>query len=424
MAIIVADRVLETSTTVGTGAYTLAGAVTGYRAASTVCANGDTFTYYADDVDAYGRSLGAWETGLGTWGTGGILTRTTIYSSSNANAAVSWAAGTRRIALALVSNARLGPTTVVGDITASNLSGTNTGDQTNILGSAASTPLVSVDTSMLFGRSGLQYFNISGAGGDVATATNAPDGNWWHVIRGNHGNGAGYYTDLALPMTSAGNIRYRRISDGASSGWIIVLDSTNFSTYAAPVSHNHTSLTGVTSISFSTDATDSASITTTISGSNTYFDFNLTDDNNQEAWRWRFTPSGSAVYDAMKLEPVSNGIANLTISGSLSAVSKSFLIDHPTKPGMQLRYGSLEGPENGVYVRGRLKGNKIELPEYWTKLVDPDSITVNLTAIGKSQDIYVEDIIDNVVYIGGENVNCFYTVYAERVDIAKLEVEI
>ena len=115
---------------------------------------------------------------------------------------------------------------------------------------------------------------------------------------------------------------------------------------------------------------------------------------------------------------------NMQIAGTFSALSKSFLIDHPTKPGMQLRYGSLEGPENGVYIRGRLKGNKIELPEYWTKLVDPDSITVNLTAIGKSQDMYVEDIIDNVVYVGGENVNCFYTVYAERVDIAKLEVEI
>ena len=119
-----------------------------------------------------------------------------------------------------------------------------------------------------------------------------------------------------------------------------------------------------------------------------------------------------------------DGGYKLQVNGSFAATTKSFVIDHPTKPGMQLRHGSLEGPENGVYVRGRLKGNKIELPEYWTKLVDPDSITVNLTAIGKSQDIYVEDIKDNVVYVGGKNVNCFYTVYAERVDVAKLEVEI
>jgi hypothetical protein len=103
MALIVADRVLETSTTTGTGAYTLAGAVVGYRAASAVAANTDTLYYYAEEVDANGVPSGGWETGLGTWGTGSILTRTTIHASSNAGAAVSWTAGTRRIALALTS---------------------------------------------------------------------------------------------------------------------------------------------------------------------------------------------------------------------------------------------------------------------------------------------------------------------------------
>jgi len=99
MAKIVADRVLETSTTTGTGAYTLAGAISGFRAFSAVCANADTAEYYAEDVNASGMPAGGWEVGLGTWGTGGVLTRTTIYQSSNAGAAVSWSAGTRRIGL-------------------------------------------------------------------------------------------------------------------------------------------------------------------------------------------------------------------------------------------------------------------------------------------------------------------------------------
>jgi hypothetical protein len=91
---------------------------------------------------------------------------------------------------------------------------------------------------------------------------------------------------------------------------------------------------------------------------------------------------------------------------------------------MKLRYGSLEGPENGVYHRGRLSGsNKIELPDYWTGLVDETTITVNLTAIGKAQDLYVDDIRDNCVYVGGETINCFYTVFAERKDVEKLLVE-
>jgi hypothetical protein len=120
----------------------------------------------------------------------------------------------------------------------------------------------------------------------------------------------------------------------------------------------------------------------------------------------------------------------LKVNGAFAATTKSFLIDHPTKPGMKLRYGSLEGPENGVYIRGKLKGtNKIELPEYWTKLVDPDSITVTLTPIGKHQKLFVEDIADNVVTVGNDDmfsnaVNCFYVVYGERCDVDKLIVEI
>ena len=83
--------------------------------------------------------------------------------------------------------------------------------------------------------------------------------------------------------------------------------------------HNHTSLTGVTNISFNAQSSDSASISTTINSTATYFDFNLTDDNNNDWWRWRFTPSGSTVYDAMTLKPASNGNANLTVSGNISA---------------------------------------------------------------------------------------------------------
>ena len=114
----------------------------------------------------------------------------------------------------------------------------------------------------------------------------------------------------------------------------------------------------------------------------------------------------------------------LEVVGSFAATTKSFVIDHPTKTGKKLRYGSLEGPENGVYVRGRLTGTDvIELPDYWTGLVDENSITVNLTAIGSAQDLFVKDIKDNKVYVGSSAVDCFYTVYAERKDVDKLVVE-
>lgn len=104
MAEITADRVYETSTTTGTGSYTLAGAISGYRAFSAVCANADTVRCFVEEVDANGVPNGGWEVGIYTWGTGGVLARTTIEASSNANAAVSWAAGTRRIGLGVTAS--------------------------------------------------------------------------------------------------------------------------------------------------------------------------------------------------------------------------------------------------------------------------------------------------------------------------------
>jgi hypothetical protein len=93
MALIVADRVKEVTTTTGTGTYTLGGAVDGFQAFSAVTVDTDT-VYYAitDDTD--------WEVGIGTiGGTQTTLARTTILSSSNSGSAVNWGAGTKNIFL-------------------------------------------------------------------------------------------------------------------------------------------------------------------------------------------------------------------------------------------------------------------------------------------------------------------------------------
>jgi hypothetical protein len=116
----------------------------------------------------------------------------------------------------------------------------------------------------------------------------------------------------------------------------------------------------------------------------------------------------------------------LHVVGSFGATTKSFIIDHPTKEGKKLQYGSLEGPELGVYVRGRTQETTIELPEYWTKLVDADSITVNLTPIGNSAMPRVHKVSDNAVYVFSKEegeMDYYYTIFAERCDVDKLEVE-
>ena len=85
MALVVKDRVKESSTTSGTGTLTLAGAVTGFQAFSAALSNGDT-TYYAIAES----STGAWEVGLGTYTTSGTtLARTTVLSSSDGGTAIS-----------------------------------------------------------------------------------------------------------------------------------------------------------------------------------------------------------------------------------------------------------------------------------------------------------------------------------------------
>jgi hypothetical protein len=123
---------------------------------------------------------------------------------------------------------------------------------------------------------------------------------------------------------------------------------------------------------------------------------------------------------------ITNPLYKLHVVGSFAATTKSFIIDHPTKEGKKLRYGSLEGPELGVYVRGRTQETTIELPEYWTKLVDAESITVSLTPIGNSATPRVEKVSGNVVYVFSKEegeMDYYYTIFAERCDVDKLEVE-
>ena len=112
---------------------------------------------------------------------------------------------------------------------------------------------------------------------------------------------------------------------------------------------------------------------------------------------------------------------------------KSFDIVHPTKgKGHRLRYGCLEGPELGVYVRGVLQGtNEIELPDYWKDLVDEDSITVQLTPIGSHQSLCyavakMKDKVSILVNPHGFNVHtihCSYIVHGTRKDLDPMIVE-
>jgi hypothetical protein len=106
MALVINDRVKETSTTTGTGTIDLAGAETGYE--SFVSGVGTTnTTYYAIELN----SAGEWEVGIGTVtdATPDTLSRDTIISSSNGDAAVNFSAGTKNVFCTLPAKKTISP---------------------------------------------------------------------------------------------------------------------------------------------------------------------------------------------------------------------------------------------------------------------------------------------------------------------------
>ena len=115
---------------------------------------------------------------------------------------------------------------------------------------------------------------------------------------------------------------------------------------------------------------------------------------------------------------------SVSVSGHFSATTKSFLIPHPTKPDKKLQYACLEGPENGVYIRGKTNEPIILLPDYWSELVDADSITVTVTPIGKPQQLFVVSQNSTSVEIGNVDGLYNYLIFAERKDVNKLQTEI
>lgn len=114
-------------------------------------------------------------------------------------------------------------------------------------------------------------------------------------------------------------------------------------------------------------------------------------------------------------------VGNLSVTGDVGGVTKSFWIDHPTKPGKQLRHGSLEGPEHGVYYRGVVEfdddGEAVfELPDYFTALVMPDDVpTVQVTGVGRPFMTGAEPVTEGRVTVYGEaNREAHVTVTAAR----------
>ena len=104
------------------------------------------------------------------------------------------------------------------------------------------------------------------------------------------------------------------------------------------------------------------------------------------------------------------------------ATKKPFDIKHPTKEGWRLRHVCVEGPTADVYVRGIIEDSDIiELPDYWTGLVDSQTITISLTPIGEYQELSAKLLECNTKIKVSNNLGevgkYSYLVFGERKDV-------
>jgi hypothetical protein len=195
MALVLADRVKETTTSTGTTAITLAGAATGYQTFSS--AVGDANTTYYTIADQTGAN---WEVGIGTYtSSGNTLSRDTILASSNAGSLVTFTAGTKDVFVTYPAERALytggplgtpssGTLTNATGYTYANLSGTVPTWNQNTTGTAA----------------GLSATLAIASGGTNSTATPTA-------------GGAGYGTGTAHAYTAAGTAGQVLTSNGAAA---------------------------------------------------------------------------------------------------------------------------------------------------------------------------------------------------------------
>ena len=116
---------------------------------------------------------------------------------------------------------------------------------------------------------------------------------------------------------------------------------------------------------------------------------------------------------------VANPVSKTPVVVGRATGNKSFDIRHAVKENKRIRHICAEGPEAGIYIRGKLEGsNVIELPEYWQGLVDYDTITVSLTPFGKpDKSLYVKNITEDKVIVSSDHltqVKCFYEIWVAR----------
>jgi hypothetical protein len=145
------------------------------------------------------------------------------------------------------------------------------------------TSWLNADTELTYGANGLSYFNISSTAGNDPLRNDNPTADWYHIIRMNHGNAAGYFVDLATCFHS-NNMWYRRIVSGVANGWFRIIDSANIGSQTVSAAGLASLATSAASAGIAAVATLASTVANT--GSTANADYSI-------AWM-----SGNALYTA------------------------------------------------------------------------------------------------------------------------------
>ena len=140
-----------------------------------------------------------------------------------------------------------------------------------------------------------------------------------------------------------------------------------------------------------------------------------------------WTDGGTSLTDSI-MQQSGNTVV---VAGSIKAQTKSFKIQHPLDPNKYLEHGSLEGPEHGIYQRGRASGKgtvQVDLPDYFQVLSEND-ISVHITSripnnlyVSESNSKFFKVKRVNSIFLRNEYIEFDYFVIGERTDI-KLIIE-
>jgi len=145
----------------------------------------------------------------------------------------------------------------------------------------------------------------------------------------------------------------------------------------------------------------------------------------------------ASIFDNLSVNNIIVAGGNIIASGEVLSQcgehilsnKKNFDIKHPSKPNWRLRHTCLEGPENGVYIRGKVKEQgkfsvDILFPEYWSNFIDHETITVSITPFDTPQNLYYKLYENKIVVHSSDKrtttMKFDYQIFAERSDGEKL----